>query len=178
MTTTTTPMKNEPGLIPWWLVLLEGISLVILGLFFLSSPAQTAVIAVQVLGIYWLIAGIFRIISIFIDSSMWGLKLFAGILGIIAGILVLNHPIISTIILAKTIILILGIEGIIFGVIGIVQAFRGAGLGAGILGVVSLLFGALLLANSWGFALSLPWAIGLLAIVGGIASIIAAFRMK
>lgn len=175
---TTATVKNDQALIPWWLILMEGISLVILGLFFLSSPAQTAVIAVQVLGIYWLIAGIFRIISIFIDSSMWGLKLFAGILGIIAGILVLNHPLMATVVVGKTIILILGIEGIIFGIIGIVQAFRGAGLGAGILGVISLLFGALLLANSWGFALSLPWAIGILAIVGGIASIIAAFRVK
>ncbi len=32
---TTATVKNDQALIPWWLILLEGISLVILGLFFL-----------------------------------------------------------------------------------------------------------------------------------------------
>ncbi|MCP4359312.1 MAG: HdeD family acid-resistance protein [Chloroflexi bacterium] len=175
--TTYSENVQEAG-IPWWLVLLEGIALLILGLMFLSSPVKTTAIATQVLGIYWLIAGIFKIISIFMDSIMWGLKLFAGILGIIAGIVVLNHPLLSPVLVGSAVVIILGVQGIIMGIVGIVQAFKGAGWGAGILGAVSLLFGILLLANIWVFTISLPWAIGILALVGGIAAIIMAFKLR
>jgi uncharacterized membrane protein HdeD (DUF308 family) len=78
--------------VPWWLVLLEGIAAIILGLLLLTAPQATLLVLVQLLGIYWLVKGIFQIISIFIDSSRWGWKLFAGILGIVAGIIILGHP--------------------------------------------------------------------------------------
>lgn len=174
----TTAAKMEKSTLPWWLVLMEGIALLILGFFFLSSPAKTATFVTTVLGVYWLIEGIFRIISIFMDSSMWGLKLFSGLLGIVAGVLVLNHPLISPLVVGATVVIILGVQGIIMGVVGIIAAFKGGGWGAAILGVVSLLFGIFLLTNLWVFTFSLPWAIGLLAIVGGVLAIVAAFRMR
>ena len=59
------------------------------------------------------------------DSSQWGWKLFAGILGIIAGIIVLNHPLLSPILVGNAVIIILGIQGLILGVVGIIQAFQG-----------------------------------------------------
>jgi uncharacterized membrane protein HdeD (DUF308 family) len=163
---------------PWWLVLLEGIALLILGGLLLIKPGMTTVIFIQFMGIYWLIAGIFQIIGIFLDSSMWGWKLFAGILGIIAGIIVIQHPVWSPVVVASTLIIILGIQGIIYGGIGLYQAFKGAGWGAGILGALSILFGIYLLANIGQAALVLPWVVGILAIVGGIAAIVIAFRMK
>ena len=170
--------RAESGDIPWWLVLIEGIALLILGLLLLAKPAMTSVILVQVIGIYWFIAGIFRIIGIFIDSTAWGWKLFAGILGIIAGIIVVRHPLWAPVVAGSALIIILGIEGIIIGAVGIYQAIKGAGWAAGILGAVTLLIGILLLANVWLFTFSLPWAIGILSIIGGILAIILAFRVK
>ena len=137
--------EKETRRIPWWLLLIEGIALVILGLLWLSNPATTTIIFIQVLGIYWLIAGIFKLISIFLDHSMWGWKLVAGILGIIAGIIILQHPLWSTVVVGATLIIILGIQGIVFGGIGIYQAFKGAGWGTGILGVISIILGILLM---------------------------------
>jgi len=168
---------EESG-VPWWLVLIEGIALLILGVLLLINPAETAIIAVQVLGIYWLVAGIFKIVAIFIDSSMWGLKLLAGIFGIIAGIIVLNHPLISPLLVGSALVIILGVQGIVMGIVGLIQGFRGAGWGAAVLGVVSLIFGILLLVNIWAFTFSLPWAIGILAVIGGILAIVAAFQVK
>ena len=52
-------------LVPWWLVLIEGILLIIIGIFLLTNPASTFVTIIWVLGIYWLISGIFNIIKIF-----------------------------------------------------------------------------------------------------------------
>ena len=177
--TATTAAQAEGTQVPWWMVLIEGIALIILGLLLLlGNTAQTTIIVVQVLGIYWLIVGIIKIVSIFIDSSMWGWKLFAGIVGVLAGILILQHPLYAPLLVGSALIIILGLQGIIMGIVGLVQAFQGGGWGAGILGVVSILIGILLLANVWLFTFSLPWVIGILAVVGGIIAIIAAFRVK
>ena len=67
---------------PWWLVLLEGIFAAIFGFLLLIAPGGTLVFLVQVLGFYLLINGVLRLVSIFVDSSLWGLKPAIGILGI------------------------------------------------------------------------------------------------
>jgi uncharacterized membrane protein HdeD (DUF308 family) len=170
--------QAETAGVPWWLVLIEGIALIVMGLLLLASPGMTTLILVQFIGIYWLVAGIFKIVSIFMDSSGWGWKLAGGILGILAGLIVLQHPLWSPFVIGNVLVIILGIQGIIVGVIGLIQAFKGAGWGSGILGAVSILIGLLFLFNVWAFTLSLPWAIGLLALVGGVLAIVAAFRLK
>ena len=175
--TADTAMAPEKP-IPWWLVLIEGIFAIIIGILLLSKPGMTTAILVQVLGIYWFIAGILNIVSIFIDHRAWGWKLIIGILGIIAGLIIIQHPLWSTALVTTTLIIVLGIEGIIIGGVNIVRAFRGAGLGVGILGALSIIFGIILLANSLLAATTLPVVLGIFAIVGGILAIIMAFRMK
>lgn len=163
---------------PWWLVLLEGIALLIIGFLLLTNPAQTSISVVRILGLYWLISGIFQIISIFLDHTAWGWKLFAGILGIIAGIIVLDNPIWSPLVVGSVLIIILGIQGIVYGAVGVFQAFKGAGWGAAILGAISILFGIILLSNIWIATFSLPWVLGIFGIVGGIMAIVSAFRLR
>ena len=171
-------VEKETKAVPWWLILIEGIALIILGLLWLSNPKATTLVVMQLVGLYWLIAGIFKLISIFLDHSMWGWKLFAGILGIIAGILVLQNPLWSTVIVGATLIIVLGIQGLIYGGIGIWQAFKGAGWGTGILGAISVIFGIILLANVWVAAFALPWVLGIFSLIGGIAAIVIAFRQR
>jgi uncharacterized membrane protein HdeD (DUF308 family) len=175
---TTTAQQMEETAVPWWLILIEGIALLILGLLFLTNPASTTVIFIQVLGIYWLLKGILAIVAIFIDSTRWGWKLLIGILGIVAGLIILQHPLWSPLVVGSTLIIILGIEGLIMGVVEIIQAFQGAGWGSAILGVISIIIGIWLLANIGAATLALPWAVGILAIVGGIVAIVAAFRAR
>lgn len=163
---------------PWWLILIEGIALTIIGFLLLVNPAETSVIVVQALGLYWLVAGILALVGIFIDSAQWGWKLVIGILGIIAGIIVLQHPLWSTVILANTVIILLGIGGLIMGAAHIIRGIRADGWGAIILGLVSILLGAALLVHRLFFTLSLPWVIGVIAIAGGLATIVAAFRQR
>jgi uncharacterized membrane protein HdeD (DUF308 family) len=172
--TAVAPERN----IPWWLVLLEGIFAIIIGILLLSKPGMTTAVLVQVIGIYWFIAGILNIVSIFIDHTAWGWKLFIGILGIIAGLLIIQHPLWSTVLIPTTLIIVLGIEGLIIGAINIVRAFRGGGLGMGVLGALSIIFGIILLMNPVIGAAALPWVLGIFAIVGGIVAIIGAFRMR
>ena len=177
MTTDVMKQSDDAG-VPWWLVLIEGIALLILGIMFIAEPRMTTTIVVWLLGFFWLVVGILKIVSIFQDNAMWGWKLFAGILGILAGILVIRHPVWAPVVVGSALIIVLGIQGIIIGLVSIVQAFKGAGWGAGILGAISIIIGILLLANIWLFTFSLPWVLGILAIVGGIIAIIAAFKLK
>ena len=169
---------EDNKLTPWWLVLINGIAALILGILLITSTGSTVLILVQFLGIYWLVSGIFQIIGMFIDSTAWGWKLFGGILGILAGIVILNHPLISPLIVGSTLVIVLGVQGIVFGIVGLVAAFKGGGWGAGIVGILSIIFGIVLLANPILGAAALPWVLGIFGIVGGIAGIIAAFRMK
>jgi uncharacterized membrane protein HdeD (DUF308 family) len=179
MTTTTHTAETEVPPIPWWLVLLEGIAAVIIGILLLTSPGIPLFALVQITGFFWLIGGIFRIVSIFVDSSSWGWKLLGGIIGILAGLVVLQHPVWSTLLLPAVYVIILGIQGIVLGGASLVMAFRGGGWGTGVLGVLSIILGVVLLLNPLFIGIAvLPFVLGAFALVGGILAVVAAFMMR
>lgn len=163
---------------PWWLVLIEGILLIIIGIFLLVNPYQTFASIIWVLGLYWLIRGIIDLVSLIWDRSMWGWKIFAGILGIIAGWIVLQQPIGSAIVISNVFIWMLGFIGIFIGISSLIRGFQGAGWGTIILGVIEIILGILLLVNSNTFASWLPWVMAFFAILGGIGALFGAFRIR
>jgi uncharacterized membrane protein HdeD (DUF308 family) len=164
----------------WWLALLEGIAALILGVLLLAAPGVTVTTIILFIGIYWLVDGIFTFIRIFVRDSdtHWGWLVARGLLGIVAGILVLRHPLVSAVVLPATLVIILGIEGIIIGTIGLIQAFKGGGWGAGIMGGVNILFGLFLLGSPLIAVFILPFVFGVFAIIGGIILIVFAFRLR
>jgi len=165
---------------PWWLLLLGGILNILVGILLLTSPAKTTIALVWVLGLYWLIQGIFTLVGMFLDHSAWGWKLFTGILSIVAGILVMRHPIASSLLLPNIAVLLLGIQGLIVGAVMLVMAFKGGGWGMGILAAVSIVFGIILILayGELGTAAVFIWVIGIFAVVGGIVQIIQAFTQR
>ena len=165
---------------PWWLVLLSGILNIFIGILLLTNPLQTVTALVWVLGLYWFVHGIFILVGMFLDHSAWGWKLFTGILSIIAGIYVLRYPIASAAVIPAIIVLLLGIQGLIVGIIALVMAFKGGGWGAGILGALSILFGIVLILN-WASLATVAifiWVVAILAVVGGIVQIVRAFQQR
>ena len=177
---TSAVASSEQRGMPWWVVLIESIAILIIGFLLLTDTAATTVVVIQALGLYWLIVGIIDLVRIFLPGRTvgWGWLLFSGIIGIIAGILILQHPWWATILVPTTLIWVMGFFGIFIGVVALIQAFQGAGWGAGILGVLSIIFGIVLLANPFVAALGLPFVVGIFGIVGGIFGIFAAFRMR
>lgn len=163
---------------PWWLVLIEGILLIIIGIFLLVTPYKTSVSIVWVLGLYWLIRGIIDLVSLIWDRRMWGWKVFAGILGIIAGYIVLQQPLTSTVLIGNLFIWMLGFIGIFIGISSLIRGFQGAGFGTVVLGAIEIILGILLLVNSGTFASWLPYAMAALAILGGIAALFGAFQIR
>jgi uncharacterized membrane protein HdeD (DUF308 family) len=163
---------------PWWLYLLEGIFAAIFGFLLLIAPGGTLVFLIQVLGFYLLISGIMRLVSIFVDSSLWGLKLAIGILGILAGIVVLNHPLWSALLIPSYLVYVVGFLAIFQGAGGLIQMFRGDGWGAGILGILEIILGIVVLANPLIGVVALPFVLGVLMLGGGIGAIVASFRLR
>jgi uncharacterized membrane protein HdeD (DUF308 family) len=165
---------------PWWLLLIEGIVGVILGLFFLTVPAATTVTFVRVLGWFWLIGGILSLVTLFTGevggSRVW--RLLESILGIIAGFLVLEHPLLAAITIPTILVIIMGIIGVLIGGVYAYEALTGAGWGAGILAAISLILGLILLSSPLLSAMALPFIFGVWLLVGGIAAIGGAFRLR
>lgn len=164
--------------LPWWLVLVEGTIAVLLGLFLLIAPGAALVLMVQVLGLYLFIAGIFRIISIFVDNAWWGWKLLGGMLSIIAGLLVLEHPLWSTVMVPTVLVFVVGFLCIFQGAANLVVAFQGGGWGVGVLAVLGIVFGLVLVIYPLIGVGALPIALGAIMVVGGIAAVGQALRMR
>jgi uncharacterized membrane protein HdeD (DUF308 family) len=178
MTAETWEFETERS--PWWLILMTGVLNLIVGILLLANPGKTAIALVWVLGLYWFVQGIFVLVAMFLDHSAWGWKLFMGILGILAGIVVMRHPIASALVIPSILILLLGIQGLVMGGISLVLAFRGGGWSAGILGALSILFGIILIMNYANLltVLTYIWVVAIVAIAGGIVQIVVAFQQR
>ena len=178
----TDALQGETKQRPWWVTLMGGVLAVIVGAILLWAPAKTKVdtytLLVAILGIYWIVQGVLELVAMFEDHSMWGWKLFIGIISIIAGAVVLTYPIASAVALPKIFVLVLGVWGLFYGIALLIMAFRGGGWGAGILGVLGIIFGLALIASYSvpGMGLAALWTIALFAFIGGFFKIYQAFK--
>jgi len=160
----------------WWFVLLRGILMLLLGLFFVTSPDSTLATLSLFLGAYWFVQGIVSITGIFVRASgiHWGWLLLDGIIGILAGIFVMNHRMF----IPTTLVIVLAIQALMMGIINLVQGFKGDGARAVILGSINILFGIILLGHPLVAAPLLPITFGIFAIAGGIVLIALTLRIR
>ncbi len=170
---------QEKNATPWWLILVFGIIQIIVGLMLLANPLRVANVIVWAIGLYWLVTGVYYLVSLIWDRRQWGWKILSGIIGIVAGWFLVDASAPERLAsFGLAIVLVLAIQGLIMGILGLIAAFQGGGWGAGIMGGISIVVGILLLGNMLAAALVLPTVIGVFAIVGGIFAIIMAFRLK
>ena len=168
----------------WWLVLLRGIVLVILGGYALAKPGMTLVGFTHVLGIFVLIDGVLAIIAGVLGwTESRGWTIVRGALGIIIGGFVLGHSVVVGAITATIIVLIIAFQSIFSGVLEIVVAIKERKQidGAGWLifsGVLSVIFGMLLLTAPLASTLVLIRILGVFAILFGIALVSNSFRLR
>lgn len=158
--------KTDAGL--WWLFLIQGIVTLILGLLLILAPGATVTLLIQFLGIYWLVVGMLGIVNIFIGKKkhrIWGL--ISGIIAIIAGIAVLNHPLTSAVLIPVTLIYILAIAGIVEGILGFIRTFKGEGIGYSVMGIIYIIFGAILFSHTAIAIALLVFVVAITALFGG-----------
>jgi uncharacterized membrane protein HdeD (DUF308 family) len=170
-------MDYAPLELPRWIVLLEGIIAILIGLFLLFRPGQTTTFLIQILGIFWLAEGMLSVLGALIYSGNRVWKLLSGILSIIAGAVILMYPIYSSVIVLTLFVIFIGIWAVVTGAVKILLALKGGGRGVGIIGILTIILGLLLLVNFAAGVAVLPWVFGLFLILGGIGTLIEGFRM-
>jgi uncharacterized membrane protein HdeD (DUF308 family) len=162
----------------WWVFLLEGIAAIIFGILLITNPASTLVALVIFLGFYWLFVGVLELVRVFVDSSVpWYWSLLIGVLGIVAGIIVLRHPLFAAIVLPTAIVVWLGVLGLVIGVFAMIGGFTGGGVGSFIFGLVNFVIGLILLGSPMVAALAVPVVCGILWLIQGVVLIIGAFKV-
>jgi uncharacterized membrane protein HdeD (DUF308 family) len=162
----------------WWVLLLRGILLIIIGLLAFVSP----LVWVTFVGIYMLIDGITMLMSGFSDQpagqSRWPLVIL-GVLGLVAGLLILWEPALGAITLTS----IVAAWAIIGGILTIISALRlreeiDNEWWLVLSGILAIIFGVLVFTNILAGVLTIAWVFGVFAIVVGILSIVLAFRVR
>lgn len=178
MTSKVTP--SDPMSKYWWVYLLQGVATLILGGLLLFKPGLTLAVIVVFLGVYWLVSGVFSLFGAFTSrgDGQRGWMLSSGLLGIIAGLIVIGNPLVATVLAPTILILIVGFIGVIIGAIGLVQAFKGGGWGAGLWGAISIIFGLLLIFNPLEAVVALPLLLGVLGVIAGLALFFMSFRIR
>jgi uncharacterized membrane protein HdeD (DUF308 family) len=171
-------MADEMNLFPWWLVLLWGVLSLVVGLMFFITPMRTVEFLITVIGAYWFLGGCITLGSLLVDKSRRGWKIFLAAINIFAGLLVLAYPLFSTVFVMAFFIIFIGFWGLFIGSAHIYQAFLLKDAGMGVLGVISLVFGAILLFFPLVGAFFVPMIVGVFALASGISAIIASFNAK
>lgn len=164
----------------WWLVLIRGIVAIIFGILALAWPGITIYVLVIFFGAYAIVSGIFSLFAAFghgVQSRAW--LIISGILGILFGIVTFAWPGITTLALLYVIAfwaIFTGVAEIIAGVQLRKSIDNEWMLIIG--GILSVIFGILLIIWPGSGALALTWMIGIFAIIYGIAMIFLSFRVK
>lgn len=170
----------------WWVVLLRGIVILLMGILLVSRPLPTIVVLVYLLGFYWFFDGIFTLIGSIRGRKShkdWGWGVFVGIISALAGIVVFTQPYISAVIGATVMIYIVAIMVLVSGLWSILTGIRlrkqiSNEWSMIIGGVLSVIFALLLMVNPLMSAMTVVWLMGLIALIGGIILIVISFRIR
>ena len=166
----------------WWVILLRGIVGVIFGILAFASPVVTLLALVFVWGAYAIVDGalaLYLMVQAGRQDRTWWPYLLEGMVGILAGVMAFAWPEIT----AFALVLLIAAWAIVTGVVEIVAAIdlrkqiRHEWLLA-LSGVLSIVFGTLIVLQPDAGALVVVWLLGAYALVFGGVLIGLAFRVR
>jgi uncharacterized membrane protein HdeD (DUF308 family) len=154
----------------WWSIALRGTLATVFGVIALVNPQATAAALILVFGVWSLLDAAFAFVAAAhrARSHMsWGWFVFEGIVSAAAGVIALVYPGITLLAL----VIFVAVRALLLGIlqIGGAMTWRGShwrSLNA-LVGIVSILFGVMLLWEPRLGALALIWSIGVYAIIVG-----------
>lgn len=166
----------------WWTLFLRGILSILFGLIALAAPGMALLAFIYVFAAYAILDGITAIAVSFQERETlrpWWVLLLEGILGVLFGILAFAWPRETTLIL----LYLVALWALVTGIMEIGSAFVMSGSAGlrwerGLAGVVSLLFGLVLIVHPGAGLLAVLWLVGIYAVVFGVLVIISAFRVR
>ncbi|WP_232462470.1 HdeD family acid-resistance protein [Bordetella genomosp. 9] len=159
----------------WWVLVIRGIVGILFGVLALMWPALTLLLLVSLFAAYALLSGIAAI------AGAWRARrggqpvrdgwliVLLGLVAIASGVIAIVWPAIT----ALALILIMGVNAIVAGVLDIALAVRHRTVVRNtwlmvLAGIVSILFGVVAIAVPGAGAMALVWLISFYAIVTGV----------
>lgn len=165
----------------WWAIAIRGVLGVGFGLIALFVPGATLLSLVLVFAAYAFVDGVFAIIAAARAAGAhgrWGLLVLEGVVNILFAIVAVAWPAFTVL----TFVLLVGVWALLTGGMMLGAAFRlGADHGRWWLalgGVISLIYGALLIISPMIGALVLTWWLGVYAVAFGVSLLMLAFRLR
>ncbi len=166
----------------WWMVALRGLIAIVFGVVALIWPGITLTALVLLFVAFAVMDGIFTAVTAVSERERyerWWVMLLQGLLGIVAGVVAFIWPGITTLVL----LYVIAAWAIVMGVLTVMAAIqlRKELEGEGLLivsGILSVLFGLILMVRPGAGAVAIAWFIGAYAIILGVLLIIFAFRLR
>ncbi|MGZ5034287.1 MAG: HdeD family acid-resistance protein [Usitatibacter sp.] len=169
----------------WWMLALRGVAAIVFGVLAIVWPDLTLLVLVGLFAAFAFITA-----AAYIGAALkvrgndgggkgWWLLLLWGLVAVAAGGIAIFHPIVT----ALTLVLLMGANALVTGVLDLVMAFR---LRKEIrnewmlvlAGLVSIVFGALVLAFPGAGALAMVWMVSFYATLTGVLLLALAIRLR
>ena len=166
----------------WWLLALRGVIGILFGIGAFVWPGATLAALVLVFGAYVFVDGIFAVaagIGMRRQLSLWWLVVIEGVAGIILGLLTFRSPDTTALVLLT----LIAAWSIVTGIFEIATALRIRTMIENewlmiLSGVVSIVFGVLLIAQPSAGAIAIVWLLGAYALVFGILTLMLALLLR
>jgi uncharacterized membrane protein HdeD (DUF308 family) len=163
----------------WWAIVLRGILACVFGVLVLANPAIGVAMLILLFAIYAAADGVMALATAIGHGRAglrWGWWLVEGLVSLAVAALALAWPGVTLMV----IVLLIAFRAIVLGLFELGGAFAGKGLDhrwlLGTTGIVSLLFGVLLVARPLAGTLALVWVVGVYAVVFGVMLVVVGFR--
>jgi uncharacterized membrane protein HdeD (DUF308 family) len=165
----------------WWMFALRGVIAIAFGVLALIWPGLTLLWLVALFAAYALLGGGVSLVAAVRNRRIdgWWLLLILSLVSIGAGVIAILHPALTALVL----VLMMGANAIVTGVLEIVIAIREREVIQRewllvLAGLVSIAFGVLVFIYPAAGALAMVWLISLYAITAGILLLIAAAQAR
>jgi uncharacterized membrane protein HdeD (DUF308 family) len=167
----------------WWTLVVRGVVAVLFGLAALIWPDVTLRVLVWLFGFYAVVDGLLALAALIVGgrlaSGRRGWLVLEGVVGIAAGVFAFLWPGITAVVLLYLIAAWMLVTGLLEVAAAIVlrRELRGEWLLA-LAGILSVLLGIYLAVRPGEGAIAIVWAIGLYAIVFGVALALLGVRLR
>jgi uncharacterized membrane protein HdeD (DUF308 family) len=167
----------------WWVLALRGLCAVIFGILAFIWPGITLGALVLLYGAFALVDGVLSIVAAIFKGEgggrPWWALVLVGLLGIAAGILTFIWPGITALVL----LYLIAAWAIVSGIFEIIAAIKlrkeiEGELWLALTGILSVIFGTVLIIRPGAGAIAVVWLIGLYALFFGIFLLALAFKLK
>ena len=170
----------------WWIPAIRGAIAVALGVLAIATGSDRAAL-VNFLGIYWLLSAVLMLAWAL--RARWKpgsrLGLLAGMIGVLAGLLVLGRHLLEPVVSARFLVDALGVSAVLTGTLRLAGAFeveRRTGrwwtFGGLALGSVEIVLGAIVLIAGSGNLRLVTAAVGAWGLIGGTLLLLEGFKIR